>query len=216
MLRVLGRLFILWLFVSVPLRAQQCSWLEHAGNPIIKYRDGVSNLAWNDAAVLKDGSQYRMWLAGGDPTSSNPVVKVYEAASGDDVNWTINPTPQVSPTGNPRAWDSHRIETPNVIKVGTTYHMYYSGCTGSCTGQYSIGHATSKDGKKWTKDRNNPIIAFTNDQLHWGYFTAADPAPVYDSVSGTILLYYSTAKRRVGYSGPNPDDLGWMQGIALA
>jgi hypothetical protein len=60
--------------------------------------------------------------------------------------------PQISPTG---------VETytcyGSVIKVNDTYHSYYSYATPS---RFNVGHATSVDGKIWTKDiENNPVLA---------------------------------------------------------
>jgi len=44
----------------------------------------------------------------------------------------------------------------SVLKVGSTYHMYYHYLVSSVS---VIGHATSTDGKTWTKDTaNNPVL----------------------------------------------------------
>ena len=42
----------------------------------------------------------------------------------------------------------NRAYYPRVIKVGTTYHMWYTDVTG--TGAYQVGHATSADGLAWS------------------------------------------------------------------
>jgi hypothetical protein len=46
----------------------------------------------------------------------------------NDINWTLLTNPELSPSSNPVAWDSQRIETPSVIQIGSVYHMYYTGC----------------------------------------------------------------------------------------
>lgn len=44
----------------------------------------------------------------------------------------------------------------DVLKLGDTYHMYYLA---DPIGGYAVHHATSLDGKTWTKDANNPVLS---------------------------------------------------------
>jgi hypothetical protein len=194
-------------------------WSE-SPTPQITYGQTLASMVWNDPCVVKEGAGYRMWLSGGiipppplPPGPVNPIVCVYEATSPDGIAWTINPSPEVS-NGAANQWDSQRIETPVVVKAGATYHMYYSGGTAAemAAGQYHIGHATSPDGSTWTKDPANPIINYTADPNHWGFYTTAEPGVVYDPTTDIFYLYYTTIKARPGYSG----DLGAMYGICLA
>jgi hypothetical protein len=189
------------------------TWSDAAA-PQIVYGQAVATMVWNDPCVIKEGSGYRMWLSGGVP-GSNPIVRVYEATSPDGVTWAISPTAEVS-EGSGAAWDSQRIETPMVAKVGSTYHLYYSGGIASevAAGRYRLGHATSSDGVTWTKDPANPVLGYHSDSdpTHWGFYTTAEPAMVYDPITAKYFLYYTTIKARPGYSG----DLGSMYGIGLA
>jgi len=189
-------------------------WSEEVA-PQITYAQAVPSMVWNDPCVVKEGSEYRMWLSGGDGGSANPNVRVYEATSSNGVAWTIGTTAEVS-EGASGEWDSQRIETPMVVKVGATYHLYYSGGTAAevAVGRYRLGHATSPDGTTWTKDPANPILTYhaDSDPLHWGFYTTAEPGVVYDATTGIFYLYYVTVKSRPGYTG----DLGGMYGIALA
>ena len=81
--------------------------------------------------------------------------------------------------GTPQAisdWDSEKIETPMVVKVDGTYHLYYSGDkTGTGPGQYETGHATSADGTVWVKDPANPVMTYQNDPDVWPWYQAAEP-----------------------------------------
>src|SRR5262249_336757 len=74
-------------------------------------------------------------------------------------SWTISPQPVLSAGLNASDGDNLRIETPTVVMVGGTYHMYYSGFSqhGATSGESQIGHATSLDGTNWVKDPRNPI-----------------------------------------------------------
>jgi predicted GH43/DUF377 family glycosyl hydrolase len=163
---------------------------------------------------MKEGAGYRMWLSGGDPRDlSRIVVQVYEAKSPDGIAWTINPTPVVKPSDDPKAFDSLRIETPSVIKVGDTYHMYYSGFDekGAKEGVSSVGHATSKDGANWTRDPKNPVVvAQSTDKHKWGYRGAGEPGVVYNPADKTFYLYYVSMK----FDGTN-DSIGRI-GLLLA
>lgn len=66
--------------------------------------------------------------------------------------------PDAGPGGS---FDDTRTETPAVVKLGNTWHMYYSGCgttVGGCAGVYHMGHATSADGLQWTRDPLGPVL----------------------------------------------------------
>jgi hypothetical protein len=126
------------------------------------------------------------------------------------LTWIRNDMPQLEP-GNPGAWDDQRIETPSVTKTPDgVYHLYYSGCKSPCdTGLYSIGHATSPDGVVWTKDINNPVIVTQPDPTQWGFYTAAEPAAIYNPSTDEIFVYYVSA------TGVSVDGSGTF-GILLA
>ena len=139
-----------------------------------------------------------MWLSGGIYMAGQPtVVHAFHATSNDRVTWTINPTPVMSP-GPPGSWDSLRVETPSVIVVGGTYHMYYSGCDGmtfGCgepnqNGNWAMGHATSPDGFTWTRDANNPLLVAPNPPAdRWGYPAVGEPGAFFNTSTGMFHLY---------------------------
>lgn len=166
-------------------------WVEYAKNPVIEFGDTMKNFMWGDPSVIKENGVYKMWMGAEDITKNPLEVKAYYATSDDGIDWDIRKEPVLRPT--PGAWDSHGIEVPSVIKVGSTYHMYYTGYDQDFSAAvYSIGHATSKDGINWTKDPNNPLIVPNEDPLKWGFFTTAEPAVVHHN--GTFYLYYTSAK----------------------
>jgi predicted GH43/DUF377 family glycosyl hydrolase len=166
-------------------------WVEHKDNPVIAYQDAIPGILWNDPSVIKEGATYKMWLSGGNPFAKEIVVKIYYATSNDGIAWDINEEPVLASSEG--EWDSTSVETPSVIKVGDTYHMYYTGYnTPFSKAIYSIGHATSKDGINWAKDPNNPIIKPHDDPLQWGFYTTAEPGITYHN--GKFYLYYASAK----------------------
>ena len=189
-------------------------WEKYSNNPIISYGEDVEGIIWNDPSVIKEGDIYRMWLSGGTGLGINNLL-LYQASSSDGLVWDIDSTPVLAP-GSKGEWDDEKIETPMVIKVNSTYHLYYSGYkTGDGAGQYQIGHATSPDGINWTKDPNNPVIPYTEDPHHWGFYQTAEPGAVYNPNNNTIYLYYVTGKLRMAYDGEN-SNLALIQGICLA
>jgi len=187
-----------------PLRASN-TWKEDPNDPIIKLGQDVPSMFWNDPSVLKDGSTYRMWLSGGIPKDpKHIVVSVYQATSHDGISWKIDPKPCLKPNDDRLAWDSLRIETPTVIKVDGTYHLYYTGFDEktALAGTGSVGHATSTDGVHWTKDPANPVVAAqTKDRFQWGTRGTGEPGVVYDPANKTFYLYYVSMR----FSKENPD-----------
>jgi hypothetical protein len=171
---------------------------EVGGGPVIRMGDAVSNMMWNDPDVINDAGEFRMWLSGGDPTEGEHVaVRVYEARSLDGIEWTIDPTPVLSPSAEHHEWDSARIESPSVVKVGAVYHMYYAGAdvAGAASGVYAIGHATSLDGRHWVKDPANPVLrAQLTEPTAWGFRGVGEPEVVVHPETGAFYVYYTSMR----------------------
>lgn len=204
-----NRLLLLTLFVCAsliaciaatvrrPAGSTNGKWDETGDRPAIAMGDQVQPyILWNDPTVLREGDEFRMWLSGGDARNlKRIVVEVYEARSKDGRNWKINPRPVLRPSES--GWDSLRIETPSVIKVGKTYHMYYTGFdeAGAKSGLSQIGHAISDDGTHWTKDPNNPVITGqTADNHKWGYGGVGEPGALYVKEKNRFFVYYTGLK----------------------
>src|SRR3990172_6935426 len=56
--------------------------------------------------------------------------------------------------GLPGAWDDEWIHIDRVIFQDSVYRMWYTG--GWKTAR--IGHATSRDGVTWKRDKSNPVL----------------------------------------------------------
>lgn len=183
------------------------------GRPKFKHATQEWHLWYDDA-----DSAYFISNSPGDKASTSWI----NSSSSNTVNATYPVDgiydPASGATGSAVAtsdWDSEKTETPMVVKDNSgTYHMYYSGFkTGDGPGRYQTGHATSSDGITWTKDAGNPVLSYHEDIYNWGFYQAAEPGVVYDPLTGTFYLYYTTSKYRgTGYSS----DMSFMQGIALS
>lgn len=145
------------------------SWTKDTtNNPVL---DHGSTGAWDDnriwcPMVWKEGTTWYMIYSG---DKSGADIQVGLATSSDGVNWTkeaLNPVLATSAAG----WDSAQAEGWGLIKVGSTYYLWYG--TVSPTRRYGL--ATSTNLTSWTKDTaNNPIFdngRFCPDVFKYGSY----------------------------------------------
>jgi hypothetical protein len=113
------------------------------------------------------------------------------AFSSDGVTWTgydRNIDGRADPvlSGSGSGWDKNYVSRCTVLKVGNSYHMWYSGGDGSM--DQGIGYATSNDGFTWTKDPNNPIFHI-NDGVSWRSGRSYCPSVM--EVKGTFKMWFA-------------------------
>ena len=67
--------------------------------------------------------------------------------------------------GDPNQWDDFKVMSPVVIKEGSGYRMWYSGCH-LCGDEYTcgVGHAQSRDGVGWEKSPG-PVLTMAIRRL---------------------------------------------------
>lgn len=173
------------------------SWTcGNSSNPVLTV--GTSG-AWDSARVInpsaiKDGSTYKMWYTGID---SNAHTAIGYATSTDGIVW--NKQGKVLDV-SPGAWDSSIVREPSVVKVGSTYHMWYGGT--ALWPYFQIGHATSEDGVTWVKDAK-PVL--TPSDGSWDSIETYGPSVVYNTASSQYEMFYS------GNSGAR-----WLTGHATS
>jgi predicted GH43/DUF377 family glycosyl hydrolase len=119
------------------------------------------------------------------------------------VDYSDNPV--VLEPGIEGEWDSGAIGSTCILKVDDTFHAYYEAWGrlshdggGGDYKSLKIGHATSKDGVKWKKDSNNPVL----DAGAEGEFDCHgtwDPAVIYED--GIFKMWYGG---RVEMENGNP------------
>ncbi|MBT4130595.1 MAG: T9SS type A sorting domain-containing protein [Candidatus Marinimicrobia bacterium] len=111
----------------------------HALDPTVIYEDGI----------------YKMWYTG---KSSSGIWSCLYAESDSGFVWTsqdsINP---VLESGEASEWDDYFVGYNTVVKVDSTYYMYYAGASSSVADN-EIGLATSTDGINFTRYSGNPIL----------------------------------------------------------
>jgi len=138
-------------------------WEKDPANPVLTYgADGE----WDDlsilhAAVIHDGSGFRMWYEGVGQTSDSSWVGY--ATSPDGSAWTKHPDNPIMAPGAPGTFDAGGVGPQSVIVRDGVYQMWYAAMPNSATGisNVSVGYAESDDGLSWTR-RPEPVLEPTS------------------------------------------------------
>jgi hypothetical protein len=153
------------------------------------------------------------YCSGGRITKNGKQVwefKLYMATSEDGIRWTKEPNP-ILPLGAEGSWDDSSHAGPAVLKLEDGFHMWYLG-SGNYKGKtaWRIGHATSPDGRNWTKSGTEPVldigkpgdwdggtlmsfeIIFHNGKFLFWY--AAEPGEHGDETKMRIQIGYGTSQ----------------------
>jgi beta-1,2-mannobiose phosphorylase / 1,2-beta-oligomannan phosphorylase len=116
------------------------------------------------------------------------------------VAWTPIPeNPVFSGTGRD-TWD-RKIRERGYILVGDdgTYHLWYTGYDSDRPSTMSLGHATSRDGIRWTRDPANPI--FTGPWIEDICVVKQD---------GTYFMF-AEGRNDIAHLLTSPDGLKWTE-----
>lgn len=119
------------------------TWSKSASNPLTDYNHG-------DPAVFYENGTFYIFAnnqSGGD-------IDLYTSTDGTTL--TLYGT-VLSNEGS--GFESNNVRDTYVLKVGSTYHMWYTGSTAASGTSYKIGHATSTNLTTWVKDPANPVFS---------------------------------------------------------
>lgn len=143
-------------------------WSKHAGNPVLTVggEGEWDSLVRMEPEVIKDGGTYKMWFSGSD----GGVWQTGYATSPDGVSWSTYAGNPVLAVGGGGSWDAQEADAPAVIKDGSVYKMWYTGCD-AFYNACSIGYATSSNGTDWVKHAGNPVLAGTPGEWDEGKIT---------------------------------------------
>jgi predicted GH43/DUF377 family glycosyl hydrolase len=179
------------------------SWSKYGSNPVL-----VPSLSWEGnriygPAVISDTGIYKVWYSGFDGTTT----RIGYATSPDGVVWTKHGNP-VLDVGTSATWEDVSVSRPSVVKMGTTYHMWYTGRDGL---YYRIGHATSTDGINWSKDPANPVLD-TGVSGSWDWIDVYAPSVVV--YGDKYLMWYSGSTLPTAYQtgfAVSTDGISWAR-----
>jgi hypothetical protein len=149
------------------IRASYFSGIKSSLNPVINGSTLSNPQSSYPPMVWKEGSTY---YAMTDSLATDfPAFISSDGTTFTDSHIALN-------AGTTGAWDDSYIAGPLIRKVGSTYHMFYSGQNVS-SGFFGIGHATNTSPTTaYTKDVSNPI------------FTAAMYNAVYNRNMDNVIL----------------------------
>ncbi|HJZ91343.1 MAG TPA: family 43 glycosylhydrolase [Gemmataceae bacterium] len=106
----------------------------------------------NRPVVIREGDRYHMWYTG----QSDGKSSIGYATSADGNTWERMGEKPVLTADHP--WEKVAVMCPHVEYDADRkeYRMWYSG--GEQYEPNAIGYATSPDGRKWSKHKENPIF----------------------------------------------------------
>jgi predicted GH43/DUF377 family glycosyl hydrolase len=170
-------------------------WVKSPASPVLGGKLGTCF----DVSLLKEGDTYRMWF------SWRPKASIALVDSKDGIHWN----PPVIVLGPNRAtdWEAD-INRPVVLKRGDVYHLWY---TGQARGRSWIGHATSSDGKKWTRTGSRPVLSADRP---WEKVAVMCPHVLWDDEARTYRMWYSGGEQyepnAIGYA-TSADGRHWQK-----
>jgi predicted GH43/DUF377 family glycosyl hydrolase len=163
------------------------TWTKYAGNPILT--PGPMG-AWDadtvcEPRVMRVGAQYYMFY-----THCAGAHGIGLATSNDGKSWIKYAGNPVLTIGAGGAWDNQQVSWGEVYYDGQRFFMWYPGRKNTDTGGFSLGLATSTDGKVWTRSPNNPVMTPPAQPLNKGDDLGVESSPSVIRMGGTMRVYY--------------------------
>jgi len=149
------------------------------GDDHISLRNGktwtsVQNLGilGSGPTVIKESGTYKMWYTdnAASPTNMNYVT------SSNGLNWST-PVIVFTRTTNSTVWDDTYLFNPSVIKLNSTYKMWYQASKGLLPADKSIIYCESSDGINWSNFQT--VITSSVSIPAITYIGAAVPVVIY-------------------------------------
>lgn len=129
------------------------SWVKYSGNPVLIPGDVHATIGRPFA--LRWQITYNMWYSG--RIAASAPINIFYATSTNGITWTKWPSPVISPSSSPGAWDSGTVTSPSVVRVGLSFGLWYTGLNQTGTTP-QIGYATSTNGASWNKS-STPVLS---------------------------------------------------------
>lgn len=137
-------------------------------------------------SVLFDDGIFKMWYSGGGFYEPDCI---FYAESNDGINWRKRPEP-VLKKGN-KKYDKFKVGGCDVHKnANGHYIMFYIGYQNIDVAR--ICKASSIDGLKWQRDKNNPFVCPTKGL--WDSDSCYKPAYYLDKNTSTEYIFYNGRK----------------------
>ena len=150
-----------------------------------------------DVCLLRDGGKFKMYF------SWRPKKSIAVVESEDGIHWN-EPTILIGPRDT--GWEED-INRPSVVKVGRTYHMWY---TGQSDGHSVIGYASSPDGLHWERREKPAPVA----NQPWEKVAVMCPSVLWDTHTRQFRMWFSGGEQyepdAIGYA-TSSDGIHWSK-----
>lgn len=192
----------------------QVAWQKQTGNPVFPAWSGSADDPSGyryllEPSVLFESDQncYRMWFSSvALEYGSRDCIST--ALSLDGETWFPYSRNPVLRPGGASEFDNVAIYAGDVIRVGTSYLMYYSGANQN--GRICIGLATSSDGFNWQKNPQNPVLS-PGPAGSWDSVDAVYARVVFDGAAYHMWYNgYNGSTANVGYAS-SLDGVKWTK-----
>ncbi|MGN6555016.1 MAG: family 43 glycosylhydrolase [Verrucomicrobiota bacterium] len=163
------------------------TFTRDASNPIFAPHGSWTVGRAIDAEVFPMGDRLLLFFATREPKMQVQMVGVAGAPLESDysrANWKLLVDGPVLKPELP--WERRCIEAPTVVRRGDTLWMFYAG--GYNNEPQQIGVAMSRDGLKWTRFSNQPLIA-NGAPGDWNACESGHPGAFVDRDDRTYLFY---------------------------
>jgi len=199
-------------------------WFEYEDVTGIGYAKDVSRRDPSD--IIKVGSQYYIWYTKIPATTDGKRTPLYNsgyygtiwyATSSDGYRW-VEKNKALGP-GEKGAFDSHAVFTPNILKYGDKYYLYYTGVeptpdnpdnvfeNNSDSDITAIGVAVADNpGGPFERIGTEPILKISDSVAEFDSYRIDDASLVVKDKA--IWLYYKGRSRIHGRSGPGKTRMG--------
>lgn len=158
-----------------------------------------------DLSMLKENGRILLYFSWRDKGN------ISVCAGTDGLHWDA---PQTCLSPRPaREGREDVLNRPSVVKVGSIYHMWYTGQhkPGHADGTSDIFHAVSEDGVHFTRTGDEPVL---RAELPWEKQAVMCPSVLYDPDIGLFRMWYSGGEQHepnaIGYA-ESLDGLVWTK-----
>lgn len=154
-------------------------------------------------SVMLDGGDYRVWWCSQVPGVGPGDDILYASAPAMDGPFTADGGAPAVPvfTGRPGSFDAMHTCDPSVIRVGSTYYLYYTGAEGDHAHGNAVGVASSTDGLAWRRENDGKPIVTAAEAVHRdNAYGAGQPSAIY--LDGWFyLMFTDTTAANAGWNG---------------
>lgn len=156
-------------------------------NPVFRPAGGWNSGRAIDAEVFPVGDQLLLYYATRDPLMRTQMVGVAGADLKSDFGRAAWKELSSGPILKPELpWERACIEAPTVIRRGEVLFMFYAG--GYNNEPQQIGVATSRDGIRWSRCREQPFLP-NGKPGEWNSSESGHPG-VFEDASGQTYLFF--------------------------